>query len=518
MRSSVGVPNPRPRWHSRETSRECRYLASTCSAPGGAEFFAPIKPARPYQEQEQVKDKSPSDVEYSIYGWMDPPHDQAPALTESIRADVAVIGGGYTGMAAALRLAARGTAVVLIEAAFCGRGASSRNAGHLTPTIAGDPQLLSTLYRRRASELIQLAENGVHFTEDLINRLGIECDYEPTGNVSAALTPGQLRRSDRIARFLRTQGANVDFVDASTWGLPSGFLGGVLERSGGHLNPGKLARALRGELQRSSVRLFEGTPISDVQTDQGGLVIVTAHGRAHVERALLATNAYAHELSAIPHRAVVPVWVTLAQTEPIDPEHLAATGWSSRSGLYTQHLILEDYRPTENGSVLIGTRQVQRFRGPMVDREPTPSVVSDLLRGFRERFPSLRDVALRKTWGGWIAMTPSWLPVAGDLSSKISYVLGYNGHGLAQAPYLGTLMADHIAGDSDHEDLQSVWHQRDRFMPAPHFSASALRLGWAVDRAKDRLGHRACKRFEPESTIGDDCTWDRSGGNANLGD
>jgi glycine/D-amino acid oxidase-like deaminating enzyme len=419
---------------------------------------------------------------------MDPPNEQSPALNGIVRADVAVIGGGLTGMAAALRLADRGADVALIEADFCGRGASSRNAGHLTPTIAGDPLLLSTLYRRRARDLIRLAENGVRFTEELIARFGIECEYQQTGNVSAALTAGQLRRSERIARLLQKAGADVDFVEAPAWGLPSGFLGGILERTGGHLHPGKLVAGLRTVLERSDVAVFEGSPVSDMRQRGGRLTVRTPQGEVHVQQVLLATNAYTQGVSPAPHRAVVPVWVTLAETEPIDPERLAATGWTSRSGIYTQHLILEDYRPTASGTVLMGTRQVQRGRGSMSDCTPTPSVVSDLLRGFRERFPSFRDVALRKTWGGWIAMTASWLPVAGDASPNIRYVLGYNGHGLAQAPYLGTLMADHMAGDSPHENLQTLWRRHPRFMPALQFSAPALRLGWAVDRVADRFG------------------------------
>ena len=427
------------------------------------------------------------DIEYSMYGWLNPPADLFPALTGEIRADVAVIGGGYTGMAAALRLAERGVDVILVEAEFCGRGASSRNAGHLTPTIAGDPLILSTAYRRRASQLIGVAERAVHFTEGLIDRLGIECDYERTGNVSAALTPGQLRRSERVARFLHSAGGDVDFVRAD-WGLPEGFLGGILEHAGGHLNPGKFAHGLRASLPCAGVRVFEGSAVHEVLPRGGGAIVRTGMGEARVDHVLLATNAYASELVATPRRAVVPVWVTLAETEPIDPERLAATGWTSRSGIYTQHLILEDYRPTPNGTVLIGTRMVQRPRGTLGDRTPEPRVVEELGQGFRDRFPTLRDVAMRRTWGGWIAMTSSWLPIAGEAAPRVSYVLGYNGHGLAQAPHLGTLMADHLAGDAIKGDLEVFWRRRPRFLPAPQFTGPALRLGWRIDRFSDRVG------------------------------
>ena len=102
-----------------------------------------------------------------------------------------------------------------------------------------------------------------------------------------------------------------------------------------------------------------------------------------------------------------------------------------------------------------------------------------------------RDVALRRAWGGWIAMTPSWLPVAGEAAANVFYAMGYNGHGVAQAPYLGTLVADRMAGDPAHDDLAVLWRTRPRFAPAPLFTAPALRLGWAIDRASDRVGgHR----------------------------
>ena len=84
-------------------------------------------------------------------------------------------------------------------------------------------------------------------------------------------------------------------------------------------------------------------------------------------------------------------------------------------------------------------------------------------------------------------MTPSWLPVAGEAKRGVAYAVGYNGHGIAQAPYLGTLMADRLAGDEPHDDLRTVWHARPRFAPAPLFTAPALRLGWALDRLTDRL-------------------------------
>lgn len=420
-------------------------------------------------------------------GWLEPPGDRFPALAGDLDCDAAVVGGGYTGMAAALRLAERGLRVALLDAAFCGAGASSRNAGHLTPTIAGDPQLLATVYRRRARELVRLADAAVHFTERMIARLGIECEYEPTGNVSAALSPGQLRRAERIARFLAGVGAEVEFVRGPELGLPEAFLGGVLERSGGVLNPGRLARGLRAALTSAGVSAFEETPAQAIgPTGAGGLAIATPGGRVRAERVLIATNAYSRDLPFAPRRVVTPLWITLAETEPVGTERLEASGWASRTGIYTQHVILESYRPTVRGTVVFGSRLPQPARGLLGDRKPDRAVVGDIANGFSERFPTLRDVSLRRAWGGWIAMTGSWLPVAGEAQANVLYAVGYNGHGLAQAPYIGTLAADVLAGDEPHDDLRAVWRERPRFAPAPLFSAPALRAGWAIDRLADR--------------------------------
>ena len=97
---------------------------------------------------------------------------------------------------------------------------------------------------------------------------------------------------------------------------------------------------------------------------------------------------------------------------------------------------------------------------------------------------------MRHCWGGWIAMTPSWLPVAGEASPGVSYAVGYNGHGLAQAPYVGSLIAQHLAGEGIPDDLAAIWRDRPRFLPSPLMSRPALRLGWVIDRAFDRVAGR----------------------------
>ncbi|MFI8933178.1 NAD(P)/FAD-dependent oxidoreductase [Streptomyces sp. NPDC053474] len=430
-------------------------------------------------------------VTYSaLTGWVDRPTDVTPMLEGEVTCDVAVVGGGYAGMAAALRLADRGADVVLLESGHCGWGGSSRNAGYLSNALAGDPELLNALHARRLPALIRYADSAAHFTEELIQRLRIDCDYEPTGNVIAAVSPGQLRRTRRNAEILQRAGADAEFVEGRDFGLPRSFLGGVFERAGGLLNPGKFALGLRDALLRSSVRVYEHTAARAIEPHASGVVVSVSGGRVRAERVVLATNAYSRDLPFAPRRMVTPIWTSLVETEPVEPERLAATGWTRRIGIVTPHTILENYRPTPRGTIMFGTRQLRTARGALGAREPDEAVVADLLRGFHERFPTLSDIAPRRAWGGWVAMTPSLLPVAGEATKNVFYAIGCNGHGLAQSPYLGTLLADRLAGDQAHDDLAAVWRARPRFAPMPVFSAPALRAAWTIDRLADRLHRR----------------------------
>nr|WP_238589914.1 FAD-binding oxidoreductase [Pseudonocardia sp. AL041005-10] len=163
----------------------------------------------------------------------------------------------------------------------------------------------------------------------------------------------------------------------------------------------------------------------------------------------------------------MPIYVIEVETEPIDPARIAALGWTSGMGLVTQHAIMENYRLTPRGTIVFGVRRLERGTGhPLPDKVPDAELVEELAGAFARRFPSLSDVAIERAWGGWIAITSSWLPLAGRLGDNIHYSIACNGHGLAQAPYVGTLIADAIVDGERHEDLQTLWHEKPRF-PRP---------------------------------------------------
>ncbi len=333
---------------------------------------------------------------------------------------------------------------------------------------------------------MQFADHAEHHVEDMITAHDIECEFEATGNVAVAVSRGQLGRARRVAKILQRAGAKAEFGTSAELGIPRGFLGGMREATGGTMNPGRFTRGVRGAVLASSAQVFEQTRVTDVTREGKHVVIRTPGGLVRADTVVLATNAYGGELAITPKHLSAPIWVVEGETEPIDPARLAALGWTSRAGLITQHNLMENYRLTARNTIVFGVRRIERGKpGPLPTKQPDPGLVAELAHAFATRFPALSDVAVARAWGGWIAITSSWLPLAGRIDDNILYSIACNGHGLAQAPYLGSLMADLIVDGKPHEDLQALWQQKPKFPPPMMIGPWGLRTIWAVDRFND---------------------------------
>ncbi len=388
---------------------------------------------------------------HKISPWLDEPEDLQAPLETDLDADVVVIGGGYTGLAAALGLRRRGADVVLLEQEFAGAGASGRNAGHLTPTIGKDlPTLLRLFGRERAKALVRFADEAVSWTEHVFERHRIDCDYVASGNILAGVHPKQERRLRRAADVARELGAGVRFLDTAQMrerALPPAFLFGVFEERGGTLHPGRYVLGLRRAAIEAGVRLFERTPVTAIEQDER-ILVRTPHGGVRANRVILATNAYTPRLGWRP-RLVVPLRVSLFETEPIDEATLSRLAWRGREGIYTAHEILESYRLTTHGTIVGGSKVVRSAFGTRLPRAYDPAAFGKIERAFRERFPGLRHLSVRSFWGGWIGLTLDFLPVVGSAGrdGNLLYGLGYAGHGVAQATLVGEMLAMRACGE-----------------------------------------------------------------------
>ncbi|GAB2459421.1 NAD(P)/FAD-dependent oxidoreductase [Jatrophihabitans fulvus] len=413
-------------------------------------------------------------------GWVARPTELAPSVSGEVRCDVVVVGGGLGGMAAALRLAETGKDVVLVDQDVCGWAASARNAGYVTNTLGSDQRILERFYRDRLASLYRFANNAVSFTEKLIADQGLDCGYHATGNVAAAPTASAFASMRSTMRSSRRSVVG----DAQTLGIPPAFHGGVHIKIGGVLDPGRFALGMRDRVRASPARVFEQSRVLHVEDAGERVRVDCAGGSVIARRAIVTTNAHTRELGIVSRHLATPVWVTAVETEAVSPADLDAAGWTSRAPITTNHLIMQSFRTTDRGTIVFTTRRLQ-MPSRIVDRLPDVSVVDDLVRGFRERFPTLGHVGPARAWGGWIGVTPSNMAAVGRVGENVYYSLACNGHGLPQAPYLGTLLADHVAGVEMPDDLAAVWRRSPRAAPGV-VNPMTLRLGWVADRVRDR--------------------------------
>lgn len=423
-----------------------------------------------------------------------------PALAGDTRADVAIVGGGLTGLSTALALKRTGADVVVLEREFCGFGASGRNAGHLTPTIGKDlPTLLMLYGAERTAAIVRFAEHCVRRSEALLAELGIDCDYAPTGNVMAVVHPRQEKRLRRAADIAGTVGARLRFLephDMRARGLPPAFLAGVHEEAGGTLDPGKLVLGMRRAALAAGVRIHEGTRVTRVAAGAAPAVH-TGHGTVRSEHVVMASNAWTREIGA-PGAKVLPLYITLFETAPLgEAQRAALGGWPRREGVYTAHEVLESYRLTARQTIVGGSKAPRYFWGARPASHggahaPSQAIIA---RAFRDRFPALAEVPIARFWGGWIAMTLNFLPSIGPVGTDgtLWHALGYNGHGVAQATAVGDILADRIAG-RDNEWARVFRTPAPTLPPEPFLWLTArglLAVFGGIDRLVDGRIRRA---------------------------
>jgi glycine/D-amino acid oxidase-like deaminating enzyme len=416
----------------------------------------------------------------------------SPRLEESIEADLCIVGGGFTGLWAALHAKADDPArdVVLLEAETIGFGASGRNGGFC---IASLTHGIENGLARFADEMDVLERLGRDNFDDLaldLERHAIECDFEPTGELTVLLEPYQAAWDDEL---LRRYGHDVVLLDGEAMRAevhsPT-YRGGIWDRTGaGILDPGKLCAGLREAALRLGVRVFEHTAAESIEDG----VVLTASGRVRSRKTLLATSAYPPLLRALKHY-VVPVYDYVLVTEPLSAEQRRSIGWQRRQGIGDGGNQFHYYRLTADDRILFGGYDaVYRFRGPVGPHwDEHDATFATLSQHFFTTFPQLEGLRFTHRWGGAID-TCSRFSVFFGLAhgGRTAYALGYTGLGVAAARFGARVALDLLDGrDTEATRLRYV-----RSKPVP-FPPEPLRWG-VIQLTRNRLaaadrreGHR----------------------------
>ncbi len=399
-----------------------------------------------------------------------------PGLEGERTCDLAIIGGGFTGLWSALHAIGDqpGRDVVLLEGERVGWGASGRNGGFADASLThGLPNGLAR-FPDEIDALERIGNENLAGMERDLARHGIECAWESPGYLTVARTDNEVDELRQFAEVLIAHGHRAEWLDqaAVRAQLDSpGYRGAIWQHSGAALvDPGRLAWGLRAVCLDRGVRLHEGSPVTAIRELADGVMISTPTGSLRARRVVLATNGYPPLLRAI-RRHVVPVYDYVLVTEPLTADRLAAIGWHNRQGVSDAANQFHYYRLTADNRVLWGGYDAVYHYGNGVrpELEQRDATFALLSQHFFETFPQLEGVRFSHRWGGVID-TCSRFCVMFDtaLSGRLAYAVGYTGLGVAASRFGGRVALDLVDGvQTEATELRFVRSKPLPFPPEP---------------------------------------------------
>ncbi len=386
------------------------------------------------------------------------PAPRRAALPGDRTADVAIAGGGYTGLWTAYYLAraAPELSIVVLEAEHCGFGASGRNGGWASGLFPVPEAKLARRYGAdRAAAMHAALADAVDEVGRVTETEGIDCDYAKGGTISLARSPAQLRRARDAEGFL-------DAADASAICGASGVLGGVYRPDCAALHPAKLVRGLAAAAERLGVTIHEGTRVRRIT----GREIVTDRGTVRAGTVVRALEGYTARLPG--HRRVLaPVYSLMIATEPLPASDWERIGLRRRETFTDERRMIIYGQRTADDRLAFGGRGAPYHFGSRIEPgfDRVPAVFDSLRHTLTEMFGIRPAIAHR--WGGPLGIPRDWMPSVG-LRDGVAWAGGYVGDGVAAANLAGHTLADLIRGDlTDRTTLPWVGHRSRRWEPEP---------------------------------------------------
>ena len=367
-----------------------------------------------------------------------------PQPEGDIETDTVVVGGGFTGLSAALHLAERGQSVIVLEAVEPGWGASGRNGGQVIPGLKADPDVLEAHFGPEwGPRVVRTVGSAADDLFELVSRHGIACQARQSGWLQPAHCSRAMEAVRRRADQWHRRGVDAHLLDGdAVRGLlgcaPGVYAGGWLDPRGGSVHPLALVRGLALAAARAGASIHGRAPVTRVHRKDGHWRAETPTGRVRAQRLLFATNGYTGGLWPSLRRSVVPVFSQQIATAPLPPELRQRILPHGHVASDTRRL-MRYYRLDAEGRLLMGGRGPFRDRVGMQD---TDGLYGEACR----LFPGVAQVPVETTWAGRVAMTADHLPHLHALGDDAYAAMGYNGRGVAMAVTLGRIFADLATG------------------------------------------------------------------------
>ncbi len=395
--------------------------------------------------------------------WLDEPYAPRPALAGTVRTDVAILGGGLTGAAAAWYLRERGVEAAVVDRGPLAAGATGRNAGFLLAGTSQNYAMAARSHGRdRARRLWEISRDNHGLVRGLVEAEGIDCRYARNGSYTLACSQNEAEALGKSARLLGEDGLRAEFLDDTDVArlFPgAGFKAGLFHPEDGEIHPVRFVRGLAAAAERRGARFFENTMVTGVEHGADRVALATPGGRLEASMLLLASNAWTPLLHPFFEGAITGVRGQMLATEPCPRRLLPAPVYADFG--------FEYFRQLPDGRLLVGGGRRAALDAELTYAErPTDPVQGAIESFFFSCFPEARSLKITHRWAGIMGFSCDELPSVGPVpgSSNVYAAAGYHGHGLAFAVASARAVAEMITrGRSTLPD--------DLFRPARHLQA-----------------------------------------------
>jgi glycine/D-amino acid oxidase-like deaminating enzyme len=418
----------------------------------------------------------------SLYAETARPAPPTPPLQGDRRVAVAIVGGGFTGLSAALHLAERGVEVAVLEAHEPGWGGSGRNGGQVNPGLKHDPDVVERDFGPElGGRMVALSGGAPNVVFDLVQRHQIKCEAHQSGTLRAAIAAPDVAGVQASAAQWQRRDAPVALLQREALRTATGtprYAAALLDRRGGQVNPLGYARGLAQAAMQAGAMIFGGSPAQRAARRGPLWHVSTPDGTLRADKLVLATNGYSDGLWTGLRRSIVPVYSAIVASAPL-PDALAAQIMPTRAVLYELGHVTVYYRLDAGNRLLMGGRSVQRDIG-------RPSELRYLSAYAQRLWPALRGVGWTHAWSGQLAITRDHYPHIHEPQDDVLVCLGYNGRGVAMSTAMGPQIARRLmAGRAADIDMPiTTMHE----IPFHGLWRSAVTARMIHGRIRDWLG------------------------------
>ena len=377
-----------------------------------------------------------------------------PPLKKDILADIAIIGGGFTGLASAYHLITHhpDKKIVLLERGCCGWGASGRNGGFADTGIRTLWDICEQQGPEVARPIYDITLDGLDSIRHFAEEHGVDCDFAPNGSMELAVEESHIEALEEEKKVYDRMGLEAAIIDKTELQKnikSERYLAALWYRDGATVNPFKLARGMKRVVEEKGVDIYEQTPVVHIEPGKS-ITVETSGGRVRAETLVLAANGYSVSLGFFKRR-IIPMCAHVIATEPLTEKQLESIGWSGREKLSDMNPFFHYFHLSADNRIIFGAEGAKYKYGGGLYQDVHEPTIKRITKDLLMCFPQLEGIRITHSWGGTLCITLDLLPSVGVLgeNKNILYAVGYTGEGVVLTQVAGKIINELYSGNDN---------------------------------------------------------------------